>query len=248
MSQPIDLLIPAAPKDYHKLPFVMDLARQHLDVDEIHVVAPTELELDGAIVHLDADVLPYDREQMRFRPDWIFQQFVKLFQDVTASDWYLVLDADIFVVKRLPLWNKDGKPVLYLGRDQNHPPYFTFNQKMLGFGKVYDWSFLSECTLYSKALVRDMLAHCGLTRDEFWRKSAEIIGQGCCMADSELYGSYVKRCQPDVYEIRKLTAKLGGRYKSQPQWTDEEIRQEIAKVKRESPEVDIFSMHSWEGG
>jgi hypothetical protein len=92
-----------------------------------------------------------------------------------------------------------------------------------------------------------MLTRCGLTLDEFWQKSAEIIGQGCCIADSELYGSYVYKCHPDVYDIRKLTAHLGGRYGSRA-WSDKEIEQEIKKMKRDKPEVDVFSLHSWEGG
>ena len=249
-NSPVDLIIPAAPKDYNKVKYVVRQAREHINLDTIHVVVPEpdklQLGLDDVIVHADSDVLPYDREEMSFRPNWVFQQFVKLFQDVTANNWYLVLDADIFANKRLPLWN-DSKPILYLGRDQFYEPYFSFNQEMLGFGKVYNWSFLSECTLYSKALAREMLVHCGLTLDEFWTKAVEITARGCRMADSELYGSYVYRQHPDVYEIRKLATHLGGRYGSK-KYTDGEIEQEVKKMKRDKPQVDIFSLHSWEGG
>lgn len=244
MNPPADLVIPAAPKDYNKVKFVIRQARKYIELDTIHVIAPTEFEVEGATLHLDADVLPYDREEMPFRPGWIFQQFVKVFQDVTPNNWYLVMDADIFANRKIPLWNKDGKPILNLGRDQFHGPYFSFNEEMLGFGKVYDWSFLSECTLYSKELVREMLKHCGLTLDQFWQKSVEIIGRGCRMADSELYGSYVYKMHQGVYEIRKLKVSLGGRYGSRA-WKDSEIERELKKA---DANVHLVSLHSWEGG
>jgi len=248
MSQPTDLVIPTAPKDYNKVPFVVRQVRKHINIETVHVIAPTAgIKCDGAVLHLDADVLPYDRDELPHRPSWTFQQMLKVFQDVTDNDWFLVLDADIFPVRDIPLWNADGKPILYLGIDQYYQPYFAFNEEMLGFGKVHKWSFLSECTLYSKSLVRDMLAFCGLTLDEFWKKSIEIIDKGCRMADSELYGSYVYRERPDVYEIRHLKSKLGGRYGARG-WSDSEIESEIEKTKRDDPGAHLMSLHSWEGG
>jgi len=251
MNPLVDLIIPAAPKDYNKVRYVISQAREHVNLDTVHVVVPEpdkiQIGFDDVFVHADDDVLPYDRDEMSFRPNWVFQQFLKVFQDVTPNDWYLVLDADVFPAKRMPLWSDDGKPILNLGRDQYYEPYFSFNEEMLGFGKVYNWSFLSECTLYSKTLVREMLTHCGLTLDGFWTKAVEMTARGCRMADSELYGSYVYRQHPGVYDIRNLTVHLGGRYGSR-QYTDGEIEKEIKRMKRDKPEVDIFSLHSWEGG
>lgn len=248
-SQPTDLIIPAAPKDYNKVPFVIDAVRKFVDVETIHVIAPNPDDFgwvrSGVNFHRDADVLPYDRARLRYRPNWVFQQMLKVFRDVTKNDWFLVMDADIFPNRRIPLWNADGQPILYLGRDQFYDPYFVFNEHMLGFGKVYPWSFLSECTLYSKRLVQDMLAHCGLTLDEFWEKTVEITVQGCRPGDAELYGSYVYQEHPDVYEIKKLNARLGGRYESYV-FSDEEIETELKMVREKYPNVDITSMHSWE--
>lgn len=251
MTQPTDLVIPAAPKDYNKLPFVIDAVRKYVEVETIHVIVPQPLALEwereGVTIHADAHVLPYNRFQLNYRPNWIFQQMLKVFQDVTENDWFLVMDADIFPNRKIPLWNDDGKPILYLGRDQFCGPYFTFNEEMLGFGKVHDWSFLSEFTLYSKTLVREMLNHCGLTLDQFWSKTVEITALGCRMADSELYGSWVFCERQNVYEIRKLEARLGGRYQSYI-FSDDEIKAELKKVHSKYPNVDITSMHSWEGG
>lgn len=248
--KPTDLVIPVAEKDYNKLPYVIEAARKHLDVETIHVIAPSPemIEDKGVVLHRDDDVLPYDRnEVVNYRPSWVFQQMLKVFQDVTENDWFLVIDADIVIDQPLPLWTDKGKPILYLGRDQLHAPYFAFNERVLGFGKVYDYSFLSECTLYSKSLVREMLAFCNLTLDEFWAKVCEITHLGCKPADSELYGSYIVHEHPDLYEIRKIKATLGGRYAAHI-WTDAEIQAEISSARCRCPGVHLISLHSWEGG
>ena len=246
-SNPVDLVLPAAVKDYSKLPRVIESVRRYTEVETIHIIAPEPEGIRNTwpkvVVHADADVLPYDREELPFRPSWVFQQILKVFQDVTENDWFLVMDADIFAARPIPLWTEKGKPILYLGRDQRHGPYFSFNERILGFGKVHPWSFLSECTLYNKGLVREMLAHCGLTRDEFWERLLEITTVVCCPADAELYGSYVTHEHPDLYEIRHLNATLGGRYGSL--WSDEEIEAEIKRVQASCGGVHLISLHSW---
>jgi len=244
---PADLFIPAAPKDYNKLPYVIEAAREHVQAETIHIVTPSETGYDwpGVVWHRDGAVLPYDRAELPYRPNWTFQQLLKLFQDVTEHDWYLVIDADIVVNKPLSLWNEAGQPILYLARDQHHNPYFEFNQRVLGYGKVYDHSFLSECTLYHKKLVRDMLAFAGMSRDDFWRLLLDT-SVGCCPAESELYGSYVVHERPDVYEIRTIKTRLGGKYGSHI-WTEEEINDQLKEARTKDPDAHLISLHSWEG-
>ena len=247
MSKPVDMIIPAAPKDYNKLPYVIGAACQFIEIETIHVIVPNTNDIgyswDNVIFHNDDEILPYDRSRLQWRPNWVFQQLLKMFQEVTQHDWFLVMDADIFAARPIPLWTEKGKPILYLGRDQRHGPYFSFNERILGFGKVHPWSFLSECTLYNKGLVREMLAHCGLTRDEFWERLLEITTVVCCPADAELYGSYVTHEHPDLYEIRHLNATLGGRYGGL--WSDEEIEAELKRVQASCGGVHLISLHSW---
>lgn len=250
MSQLVDMIIPAAAKDYSKLPHVIAAVREFISVDTIHVIAPSPEDIGhewaNVVLHSDSEVLPYDRSRLSYRPNWIFQMLLKVFQDVTRHDWFLVMDADIIASRPIPLWTPGGKPILYLGRDQCHGAYFCFNENVLGFGKIYPWSFLSECTLYSKSLVREMLGYCDLTLDAFWEKVVETTTVLCCPGDAELYGSYVVHEQADLYEIRHLNATLGGRYGSHV-WTDEEIRAEIQRVRTRCSGVHLISLHSWEG-
>lgn len=247
MTEPVDMVIPAAPKDYNKLPYVISAVRELIKVETIHVIAPSPSDIghswNNVILHSDDEILPYDRSRLNWRPNWVFQQLLKMFQEVTRHDWFLVMDADIFAARPIPLWSKKGKPILYLGRDQRHGPYFTFNRYMLGYGKVHPWSFLSECTLYNKRLIREMLTFCNLTRDQFWERLLEITNVLCCPADAELYGSYVTHEHPGLYEIRHLNATLGGRYGGL--WSDKEIEDELKRVRSSCGGVHLISLHSW---
>jgi len=239
----VDAVVPAAPKDYSKIPYVVRGILDNVDVERAYVVSPTEIDFSHPRVEccLDADVLPYDRKELQYRPNWLYQQLIKLFQDVTANDWYIVIDADIIVNKPLPLWTDEGKPILYLANDQFHGAYFEFNKQVFGFGKVHEHSFLSECTLYNKGLVRGMLRYAGLTLDGFW-ELMRVANHGCKPAESELYGSFVVREYPNIYEIRHIISWLGGKYQAQT-WTADEIEDRIHAA---PDNAHLVSMHSWE--
>lgn len=247
---PVDLVIPAAPKDCNKLPYLIKSVRQHIEIETIHVITPEPGRITQTWprvrVHADADVLPYDPGELPYRPNWIFQQILKVFQDITEHDWFLVMDADIIANNAIPLWTDEGKPIFNLGRNQFITAYFEFTMKMLGCSKVYAWSFLSECVLYSKQLVREMLAFCGLTLDGFWQKCVEVTGIHCHMADAELYGSYIVEEHPNLYDFRHLLTTLGGKYDGHV-WSEAEIEAELAHVRERNPDAHLISIHSWAG-
>lgn len=245
----VDLFIPCAPKDYIKLPYVLDSVDRYLpDIHSVHIVAPTLLGVESRYsfpiyLYSDREVLDFDYTRFKFRPTWVYQQFLKLFQAVTA-DWFLVMDADRFINKPLRLFDGDT-PIMFLrDRDEHHDPYFTYSQKMIGVGKVYPHSFLSECTLYSRSLIEDMLLSADLTPREWLVKSAEIIDATCCIADAELYGSFVYSKYPDVYHFQVLRDCMAGKYAEQGEWTAEEIAAYVADMAARE-DVDFFTAHSW---
>jgi len=248
--QSIDLFIPVAPKDICKLSYVVANAKSHLPIEDIYIATPDKskvTQFNHANIHVysDSEVLDFDRNRFKHRPNWDYQQFLKLLQNVTKNDWYLVIDADIIVNRYLPLWTNTDKPIMYLGRDQYHQSYFNFNKAILGFERVYHYSFLSECTLYNKHLIDYMLEDSGLNRDTFLIKSANIINDGCYPAESELYGNYIANAYDDkLYEFVHIMSSLGGRY-SNATWTDEEIQDEIAKHKHDHVEPHLITLHSW---
>jgi len=245
----IDLFIPAAPKDYIKLPYVLQsVARNLSEIKQAHIVTPTPISIDerypfGVVYHLDYTVLDFDYMRFKFRPTWVYQQFLKLFQQVTG-EWYLVMDADRFINRPQVLF--DGEtPIMFLrDRDENHAPYFEYNRQMIGVGRVFEHSFLSECTLYSRFWIESMLIESGLTVDDWLERSAEIITHDCCIADAELYGSFVYSWRPDLYQYRVLHDRMWGKYASQGDWSPAEIVGCVAEMSQHA-DVDFFTAHSW---
>lgn len=249
MTHDVDLFIPCAPKDYAKLWYVLDSVDRFLpDIMAAHIVTPTTIERIGGMrfpihYHLDREVLDFDYSRFKFRPTWVYQQFLKLFQSVT-EDWFLVMDADRFINKPLRLFDGDT-PIMFLrDRDENHAPYFEYNRKMLGIGKVFAHSFLSECTLYSRSFIEAMLITADLTPREWLVKSAEIISATCCIADAELYGSFMYDQYPDVYRFEMLRDYMRGKYAEQGEWTASEIAAYVAEMAARE-DVDFFTAHSW---
>lgn len=246
-----ETVIPTASIDLNKLPYVVDALYRYTDTCGVHIITPEpkdvpDLSWPGVFVHADSDVLDFDRTRFKHRPNWVFQQFLKLFQNVTLTDWYLVIDADLIFARSVKLF-EEMRPVFLLGNDQYHEPYFCFNQKMLGIGKTYEFSFLSECTLYKKQLVDRMLEHGRYTSPQhFMECAAEVIDGGCYPAESELYGSYIHYAFPGLYTFRRLHAALGGKYGGKP-YTNQEIEDRIKEVTQWG-DVDILTVHSWEGG
>jgi hypothetical protein len=188
-----DLLVCCAPKDYNKLPFSVGAALKNIvGLGVVYVVTPTPippLPFDGIRYFLDRDILDIDMGQWRFRPKWIYQQFLKLFFRKGASDYYVTLDSDIVIIKPLRFFDEQAKPVWYLGRDQNHKPYFVFQKKMFGLGRTYPHSFINDMNFLNASIIDEMLVSHGMTFESFLAKSRRIINKKCYLAEPELYGS-----------------------------------------------------------
>lgn len=244
----VDLFIPCAPKDTGKLPFVLQAVHEHLpDIQAVHICSPSPIDALSdyrfpVVYHLDQDVLPFDFTRFRFRPTWIYQQFLKLFQSVTSSDYYLVMDSDKFVNHRLPLFD-DEQPIMYLpNHDQLMPSYFEYSKAMIGVERVYPHSFLSEMTLYKRSIIEEMLERSGLTVAGWLEKSVKIIDVMTCPADAELYGNFVAFSHPDLYQYRVLVDEMRGKY--QGDWSTMDLMFYQDEM-RHRGDVDIFSAHSW---
>lgn len=250
LHEPVEAFIPAAPKDYIKLPHVLRSIEAHLpDVSAAHVVTPQRLDWSNGYrfpvaYYADSEILDFDWNLFRYRPTWIRQQFIKLFQQVTASDWFIVIDADRFFNHALPLF-ENIHPIMYLSsRDQNHDVYFEYSRKMLGIGREYPHSFLSECTLYRQSLIEEMLGAAQMTRQQWLEKSAQIIDATCHIGDAELYGNYVYAKHPDLYRFQVIPDEMRGLYPGEGVWTDEEICKYIVEMSKRD-DIDMFSAHSW---
>jgi hypothetical protein len=261
-----EVVIPAAPKDFNKLPYVINSLR-YLNPQPrgFHVIAPWRQLGDIpwrdfnylARIHHDKDVLPGLNPEAAHnfrRPQWVFQQFVKLFNNVTNTDRYLIVDSDLIVNRQVDLFNEQGKPIFFLGVDQNHSPYFRCSKETFGFGREYPFSFISEIMMFDKRLIPRLL-------DEFrWKHGTfdsftgmaegitelyAFVTQRACEdwipADYEIYGNFVEKYFPDLYVKKHIKTNLKG--KMQQNWSDEELRAYINDMK--DKDYDFFTAHTW---
>ena len=245
-----DVVICCAQKDYHKLPLVVGAAMENIvGFDTFYIITPTPIEHlphDRIRYFTDKEVLDIDTTKWRFRPRWIYQQFLKLFQQVSTNDYYVTLDADVIILRPLPFFDDRGRPIWYFGKDQRHEPYFKFQKKMFGFGKTYEKSFINDMNFLRRSIIHEMLARFGLTFEQFLQKTYAVINKTCYLAEPELYGSYVAKYHPDLYVFNTISAFYEG--KTQENVTDvlwdERNMREIVQQKKQSG-FDLVAMHSW---
>ena len=187
-----------------------------------------------------------DPFKWRFRPNWIYQQMLKLFQDVTETNFYLTVDCDSILVRDLRFFNDHGQPVWYKGWDQNESPYYNFNSKMIGIQKVVDHTFLADMNFMNKTVVKYMLDINGMSVVDFINKSFNIVDMICHPSEADLYGQFAATYFPDMYEVREMKQFNNGKHNDNPNaiiWDSEEISDTINK--NECGDYDVIQFHTW---
>lgn len=277
-----DVVIPATFKDYHKLPYcVQSLKYLNPAPKTINIITPTEIDISwfekiempglcsiSNVLEKSVfpDLNPLEAKNFR-RPQWIYQQFIKLFHfienDCTTkeNDNYLVVDSDLILLKKLHLLGENGRPNFFLGVDQNHKPYFNMMEECLGFGRTYPHSFISELMLFNKVGTVELLHNIyfnlitkgvfKLTENKVMLSEVyeEICKKSCenwIPADYEIYGNYIEYFYPDFYNKVKFKTSLSGKHgNGLPPfpWTNEEILKEVDRVK--SLDFDALTIHTW---
>lgn len=243
----VDIFLCCAPKDNMKLKYCIGAILENLKFDgKIYVSSPKPIEekIDGVKYFRDKDVLNVNPFRFNYRPSWIYQQFLKLFQNVTKSNYYITVDVDVIINRPLDLFEKNGKPIWYSGWEQNHPPYFEYQKKMIGIGKVRSRTFMSDMNFIDKRMVKKMISP--LSINSFIDKSVSVINESCYPCEQEMYASYMFKTNPNYYSYRDIKVAVQGKYQPDPMmqnWSDEEISEHIHDMK--SKDIDVFALHSW---
>ncbi len=245
-----DLFLVCAYKDYSKLPFVLEALTTHMQPENIYLCTPETFK-DSKSLHFpihyrtDQKVLKALPHKWRYRKNWVYQQFIKLFQDETQNDWYFVCDCDTILNQPLKIW-EDDKPVQHYGWDQNNEPYYRFNKAMLGYERTLNHTALSDTGLYNKNLVTQMLGTMSLTVDSFLAKTYNIISKEVYPSEADLFFNWVEKVHPGLYTFKQLKTKMNAREGKDPfkqLWKEQDIRDLIKKMSKR--DIDTFSLHSW---
>jgi hypothetical protein len=245
-----DLFIPVAPKDEKKLKFVIEYAKEYTEIKDIFICSPhtiTNKIQDSCINYInDKDVLDIpDKSFIGFRPNWTYQQFLKLFFSQSNSDYYFALDADTIIVNKLNLFDSAGKPIWYYGWEQNNFPYFLFNKKFFNLDKTLQHTGIGDLGLFNRNITKAFLDTTGFkTPESLLRHIGPKTNVLFHFSEYETYANFVDTYFNKLYTFKFLNQKNLGRDLNQGQdWTVEDIKNTIQMYKENK--FDTLSLHSW---
>jgi hypothetical protein len=248
-----DIVIVAHEKDFNNIKHIVRQCSINLDFDSIHLILSErkeyeDMELLTTITtkpiykHLETDVLKIDKNKINHRPNWIYQMLLKMLQNVTENDNFLIIEADCLILKNIEFFEKN-KTIFYLCRDQYHQQYFNFSKKILNLDKSHPHSFISEFMIYDKKKINHMLkeSNCENVTD-FLELIYNNVDHNCYPADYELYGNFCIKYYPNDYLVKSLDYNFYGRESREaPFWSDDEINHLIEINKDKS----TISFHTW---
>lgn len=248
-KQDYDLFIPVAPKDEIKLRYVIDYANKNLQHKKIYVCSPhtiTNKITDTNIQYInDKDILDItDKTVVGFRPNWTYQQFLKLFFNFGESEYFFALDSDTILLKPLPLF-ENKHPIWYYGWKQNHLPYFLFNKKFFNLNKSLSHTGIGDLGLFNKKIIQTFLDYTGLTtsKDLFY-KIAPKTTPGFHFSEYETYANFINTFYKDLYIFKHITQTNKGRdLNIGENWTEKDIKNIIEQYKND--DKIVLSLHSW---
>ena len=206
MIENFDVLIVCHEKDFHKLPIVIQSIKQNImGFDKIHIISNVDytFEDERVIIHNEKNVLEIDLSKIKYRPNWIYQQLIKLLQNVTRQ-WYFVIDADTVITRKIhPIANGNAK--FYMNQnEQNFEPYFNFTKK-LKVKKIINRTFISEVMMFNRDYIKELFSSNGLkTNDEIINFMYKNIKENSHLSEYELYGNFISKHHPNEYEIKEI--------------------------------------------
>ena len=248
-----DIVIVAHEKDFNNIKFIVKQCSINLNFNSIHLILSDRVKFNDLdtiksytdkeiYLHLENEVLKINKEKISYRPNWIYQMMLKIFQNVTEKDNFLIIEADCLILKKIDFFNGD-KTIFYLTRDQYHSPYFNFNKKVLNLDRVSNHSLISEFMMYDKKKINHMLkeSNCENVND-FINLIYDNVNVDCYPADYELYGNFCLKYYPENFITKKIDYNFYGRESSvHPFWKDEEIENLIKNNETKS----TISFHTW---
>lgn len=215
MGEPLDVFIPIIEKDIPLLHYCVPALRKflHHPIGEISIISPKSAELVAASKSLGINFINEDellpelrRADIKFfsrsgedRRGWIMQQLFKLaIDEISSKKHYFVIDADTVLTRKQSFMA--NQKTIFLQNDAIRKEYFYVNKRVLGFGSVNYWSFVSHQMLFSTNWLADMKQHIENRVSEIWYRA--LINnlecrKGLGMSEYELYGNWCLHQYPN---------------------------------------------------
>ena len=232
-NKKFDVLIPVASKDTSFVKNVVTYINKFImGCDNIYIV--TNKKNFGRLSHLHkfTNVVLLDENELvpelnfgivhecmkkkgERRPNcvgWYFQQLLKFAfsKSKWAKEYYLTWDADTLPLNSISFFD-DGQP-LFTKKIENHEPYFITMNRILGFGKLVDYSFIAEHMMFKVSVVKEMLVAItdfSKSDGDTWVEKIMLAcdfsdKRGSLFSEFETYGNYCIKYHPELYGTRQL--------------------------------------------
>ncbi len=252
-AAPIDVVIPAHPKDFPVLRHGLRALLRHVTpIRHAIVVAPQQFEARDPRVRWvadpPADVLPRPQTLAArwpadsagaWRAGWLYQQLLKLgastyIEDLT--DNYVVVDADVVFLRPVSFALPPGKRMLYSLSAEHVPPYAETYERLFGRRPPIQRSLTAHHMVADRGLMAQMTAELERRAGVAWYDAfvdAVDPTQVSAACEQSTYGWWVLDRHPDLVEHRQL------------QWHDVRSAPSLFARARLAPDFDFVAAHAW---
>lgn len=232
-----DIIIPVAGKDISFLGKVVKYIRKNLtEAEYVYIITNKKnfnhlffrKNTDSKVIKLDEnEIIPgltFDgvkkclvEHGCYVSPGWYLQQFLKLGFATTkyARKYYLSWDSDTLPLSHISFFD-DEHPV-FTRKKEVHQAYFETIERLLGFKKQKEFSFIAEHMMFCSETVCEMLNEIMQSQwnGEYWYQrvidACNFGGEfgGPHFSEFETYGTYCTARHPDMYHTQVLNTFRG---------------------------------------
>lgn len=224
-------IIPAVPEDFNRAKATLHYLFEFLPVSKIVFIGPSSLEplvnetddSDLTIEYINENSLvPFSKVKEVYDPilaaattkaistvNWYYQQFLKMaYANVCEEEYYLSWDADTIPVKKIEMFSENGKPYFDVKPEFN-TSYFVTIERLFGYTKIIQDSFISEHMVFNKDFMLEMIAEIEKTSFEgeaFYEKILSAVGTDNLklgFSEFETFGTFVAMRHQSAYMLRK---------------------------------------------
>lgn len=245
--EPIDVVIPCAPKDKEVLQHCIKGIRKNGENIRRIIVVSSEPLTDKA-EWFDEKNYPFTNQDLineifrespkipTFFPriSWVYQQLLKFYACLVIPDLssnILILDADTIFLRPVRFIDWQGAPLFNWGGEY-HPPYFEHAKRLLpDFQRVFPkCSGVCHHMLFQKPILYDLFEHIAkIHSTEPWKAIARCIDPSkISLSEYEIYFNFTL-LRTDQAQLRKL------------KWKDIKSLDEVKQYKKKN--YDYVSCH-----
>ena len=117
-------------------------------VDKFQICTPREFQGVSENLYISNDIKFRLKKNTQSSPssyNWYLQQFIKIsaLYNTQENQLNLIWDADTVPIKKL--YFTDGSNLKFYIGSENHKPYFETTNRLLGYGKIANFSWISQC-------------------------------------------------------------------------------------------------------